>query len=166
MRSEQVFGLTRSGRTMLLFPEWTLDEVGYRTVQAYLPSSGTALEVNGVTVDLEGATRQTDGRGLDFVELPVLPGSYTISYPGSSEFLTARPHEVVVDAAPGSASPYSVAEEVELTPEGLEAITEEVTGVLDECVEQTVPAPRGARSPPSSGPPMSRASGRPSATRS
>lgn len=145
VRSEQVFSLTRSGRTLLVFPEWALDHVGHRTAQVYLPASGSTLEVNGTLVDLADVTVQADPGGLDYVDLPVLPGSCTIAYQSPSEFLASLPNEFAIDAAPGAGAGalLPVAEALEPTEAGHEAITAEVTAMLDECAEQTVPAPEG-----------------------
>lgn len=145
VRTEQVFTLSRTGRSAGVFPAWEMDEVPYVSIDVYVPAEGGSLDVNGVAVDLSGIPREIDEEGFEKVVLPVLPGAYTITYTGTNEYLTMTPHElsIPVSAEGTEEGDYIVWRDAEINEDGEAAVEQELRSLLDTCAEQTVQDPEG-----------------------
>src|SRR5699024_6220853 len=93
--STRTFSVERSGRTAVVFPQWTMQETEYAHLEILIPEGATSVLVNEQEVPVESLAPE-DG----YATAAVLPGAYTVSVPAASEMITAEPGEVYVPADP------------------------------------------------------------------
>ncbi|MGP9538159.1 hypothetical protein ACT3SP_09105 [Brachybacterium sp. AOP43-C2-M15] len=135
---QQHFTVTRDGRTAVVFPNWRLGTVEYPSMAVYIPEGATTLIVNGQEIPTDGLSMEGE-----MAMLTVVPGTYSVTLPETSEHIAAVPSELVVSADPDSwyelfATPY-----YELSEAGLTEIQSQVDAQLDECASSTEPSPEG-----------------------
>lgn len=135
---EQYFTLSRDGRTAVVFPNWRLGTVEYPSMAVYVPEGATALIVNGQEVPVEGLAVEGEA-----AVLTVVPGTYEVTLPETSEFIAPVSSSLFVPADPEGwyellATPY-----YELNEAGVAEIQSQVNAQIDECADTTEESPEG-----------------------
>ncbi len=137
------FTLTRTGSTALVFDAWRLDgPAPVSDVGVVVPQDLEAITVNGADVELPagGAGPYPGRRSL---ALPALPGTYVVSPPAPSTYLSyGDPQSIEVPADPAAAPSGVLIDAAPTAAAEAEAVAR-VTAWLDACTASTDAAPSG-----------------------
>lgn len=149
----QMFELARTGNSLLIFPEWTLESPEYGYVSMPVSAAGT-LSVNGVEVDASSVSVPRVGEPYSSIgveglaPLPAFPGTYTITRETSSEYLDVD--EVTVAVSGSGPAHESGTWAPTLNAKGFERVNELVKAEIDACfkdhTESTFPSDSACRS--------------------
>ncbi|MBG6225247.1 hypothetical protein IWX63_001819 [Arthrobacter sp. CAN_A2] len=137
------FTLTRTGSTALIFDEWRLDgpaPVG--DVGVVVPQGFATLTVNGADVALPAGDADLYA-GLRSLTLPALPGTYVVSPPPPSTYLSYGDEQSIVVPADPESAPPGVLIEAAPTPAVEDDAVAQVTEALAACIASTDDAPSG-----------------------
>lgn len=136
--STRTFSVERSGRTAVVFPQWTMQETEYAHLEILIPEGATSVLVNEQEVPVESLAPE-DG----YATAAVLPGAYTVSVPAASEMITAEPGEVYVPADPDDWYELYAAPSYVISEAGVAEAQKQVDALLDECATSTEARPEG-----------------------
>lgn len=136
--SEQTYEVERAGRSAVIFPKWRLGEVGYTTLTLAVEQGTSTILVNDQEVDVSGLD-MSEG----YVDLPALPGTYTVSLPETSDFVSVKDSVVPVLVEPQEGEQTFAAPYYELSESGQEEIQKQVDAKVDECAKSKDSQPEG-----------------------
>ncbi|MGP5707922.1 hypothetical protein ACTXPC_05840 [Brachybacterium alimentarium] len=135
----RTYRVDRSGRTAVVFPDWTMAETEYATLALVIPDGAATLLVNGQEV----AVSDLDTSEGYYAPAAVLPGQYTVTLPESSELVAAVESVAYVSADPDDWYELYAAPGYSLSESGMEEVQTQVDALLDECATSTEESPDG-----------------------
>lgn len=136
-KSEVGYRLAKVNPT-LLNDNWVLQDVDTNTVAVTAGSELSTILVNGVEVSVGGLAEGAQS----FYPLPAFPGTYEISLPATSKFITAEPVSVVASIGDGG-MPASAQLSAKTNAAFDTAVQEKVSTMLKTCAEQKTLKPEG-----------------------
>ena len=119
---EATYTLAKTGKTALLFDNWSLDSVRLPTLPIQVSADITELDINGVTMPLTDEIQESG-----YLQILAFPGDYVVASGGDNTWLAAEPQAMHV----GLEESYDVAK-VSLEP------TEKFTASIDKQVADYV----------------------------
>lgn len=122
----------------LLNSNWTLSGLQVSAIGLSVPEGTNKISVNGVDVPVSSSASASSR----FLELPALPGTYTVSLPSSSKYLTGEPVKLTVGAG---STPVGKTGTLEAGPNEafIKEANAQVSAALDKCTAQKVLRPKG-----------------------
>ena len=127
---EMTYSLDKSGRTAVLFDEWTMQPTWLPTLPVSVSSGITELNVNGVGVELTDADVEAG-----YVSFSVFPGEYVVGTGGDDEWLSAEPQTVQVGVLESGDSAQLA---LEPTEKFTESVDKQVADYMADCASQKV----------------------------
>ncbi|UQN28449.1 hypothetical protein [Brachybacterium kimchii] len=134
--SEQTFTVERAGRSAVVFPSWRLGAVEYSTLRLVVDQGTSTILVNDQEVDVSGLDLSPG-----FVDLPALPGTYTVSLPAASDLVTVTDSEVPVLVEPSGDEDTYASPFYQLSEAGQKEVQKQVNARIDECATSKDAAP-------------------------
>ncbi|MCU1406563.1 MAG: hypothetical protein JWQ43_2866 [Glaciihabitans sp.] len=124
------YPVSRSGSKYVVFDDWNLNTVAIPALTVAVPDGTTELDVNGVTVAVDGINSDAG-----YLELPALPGTYVVGLAGDDEYLAAKPQTVTVAAGMDS-YPATVSFELEPTEAFTASVQKQIEALLVSCAAE------------------------------
>jgi len=128
VKEEAAYQLKKSGKTALVFDQWTMEPVWLPTVSISVSPGIEQIDVNGTELDLTAAVQEGG-----YLEVLAFAGDYVIGSAGDDEWLAAEPQTVQVGVATASGSAQL---SLEPTAKFTESIDEQVADYLAVCAAQ------------------------------
>ena len=128
VKEEAAYQLKKSGKTALVFDQWTMEPVWLPTVSISVSPGIEQIDVNGTELDLTAAAQEGG-----YLEVLAFAGDYVIGSAGDDEWLAAEPQTVQVGVATASGSAQL---SLEPTAKFTESIDEQVADYLAVCAAQ------------------------------
>ncbi|MBK0332990.1 hypothetical protein I8D64_16430 [Brachybacterium sp. MASK1Z-5] len=134
--SERTFTVERAGRSAVVFPSWRLGAVEYSTLRLVVDQGTSTILVNDQEVDVSDLDLSPG-----YVDLPALPGTYTVSLPAASDLVTVTDSEVPVLVEPSGDEDTYASPFYQLSEAGLKEVQKQVNARIDECATSKDAAP-------------------------
>ncbi|MCG7309393.1 hypothetical protein [Brachybacterium sp. ACRRE] len=134
--SERTFTVERAGRSAVVFPSWRLGAVEYSTLRLVVDQGTSTILVNDQEVDVSGLDLSPG-----YVDLPALPGTYTVSLPAASDLVTVTDSEVPVLVEPSGDEDTYASPFYQLSEAGQKEVQNQVNAKIDECATSKDAAP-------------------------
>ena len=122
--------LAKSGSRFVVFDDWELLDPGLDSLRLRVTGPATGLEVNGVSVDVDGLE--------DGVSLPAFPGTYEVVPTSDSSYVTFEPQTTTTGEDQDSLD-FELAATTELEEE----VTRQANAFLATCIASTEADPEG-----------------------
>lgn len=127
-KDEATYTLRKSGKTALVFDQWTLDPVSLPTMGLTFSEGITELDVNGVAVKLT-----SDDLEQGYLNVLAFAGDYVVGSGGDDEWLAAKPQNVHMGLSESSSGGQL---KLEPTAKFTTTVDKQVADLLAACVAQ------------------------------